>query len=1015
MLQFSLVVACLILTFQIPSHAGWTSKFTGPILQASSDDSILKIATDSLGDIYTLGQVRAAGGLDIKIVKYNDDGSIAWAKQFDGPGHLDDYPVAIKADSSGNVYAIGRAAYINTTKMVLLKYDSNGNLLWKQFYGDDTAQTDAGDLTLDMSGQPCIVGTVFTSTGTTQYATVKYSTAGSLLWQVRYTAAPSGESAYVSKIARDSSNNVIIAGYKTDAGTGYRVVIKYNSAGSQTWLKTAQAAGDSRAASALITDSSGSIYIAGSSAPGLGGGGRNVETVKLTPTGTTSWVQRYNGPANVDDDARVMTLDGSGNVCVAGTAGMILDGFGNGINGIVVLKYTPTGIPIWHQTYEGDDGNEAYPMDIETGSNATWVVGGIKLSGEFIYRSLKVLFDDSGVVTSALVGSVESGDSAIQLYFGALLISGYKDQGGGQYAAVLGKYFPDFSSYWENAFNGKFSHHGYNVGRAMTTDASGNTYVTGTSEGVAGDLDFITIKLSPTGSQLWSKRLTGPAGTDIANAIAVDGTGNVYVTGKSLSASNGYDYLTAKYSPAGDLLWSKRYDGADHQDDSAVSIKVDAAGANLYVTGTAGEEPDYTQITTIKYRTTDGLELWRRSWSGAPVAPDVAYGMAVDASGAVVVVGQSYSFGDGSGLNSDYAVIRYNSIGTLQWAFLYDAGGTDFLTRATDVITDSSNNIYITGLSFDSMQDSGPVYSVGTVKFNSQGVFQWLVRSNVASGANLDIDRAFVSKDPLNNIYVTCTANSNSANPQWATIRIGNRGGEEWSKRVTGAYPTGIRVDTNANVYVSGVTSRSTTLTDYTVAKYSPGGTQLSLTKYDGSWHQDDVSDAITLDNSGNIYLSGSSFYSGGNDIVTLKYDKVLETEALTVQAKSSDTHSIITDANMSSGKGTSLLANSTNDFVTYGVSIPTNGNYEIRVRLKKDSSSGRFRFSCANAVAGTYTNIGPIQDLYSSTTTYKEIVLGTNSFSSGGIKSLKFLVTDKNASSTGFKLNFDYLILNKK
>src|SRR5882672_4559415 len=88
-------------------------------------------------------------------------------------------------------------------------------------------------------------------------------------------------------------------------------------------------------------------------------------------------------------------------------------------------------------------------------------------------------------------------------------------------------------------------------------------------------------------SQQWVRRYDGPAGNgiDYANDIAVDVSGNVYVTGKSAGNGTNYDYATVKYNSSGTLLWAARYDGpAGNGMDVAKSIAVDGAG-NVYVTG----------------------------------------------------------------------------------------------------------------------------------------------------------------------------------------------------------------------------------------------------------------------------------------------------------------------------------------------------------------------------------------------------------------------------------------------
>jgi hypothetical protein len=72
--------------------------------------------------------------------------------------------------------------------------------------------------------------------------------------------------------------------------------------------------------------------------------------------------------------------------------------------------------------------------------------------------------------------------------------------------------------------------------------------VTGGSVGLGTSYDYAPIKYDSDGNQVWVVRYDGPAsGADGANAIAVDQTGNVYVTGNSEGIGTGYDYATVKY------------------------------------------------------------------------------------------------------------------------------------------------------------------------------------------------------------------------------------------------------------------------------------------------------------------------------------------------------------------------------------------------------------------------------------------------------------------------------------
>ena len=83
----------------------------------------------------------------------------------------------------------------------------------------------------------------------------------------------------------------------------------------------------------------------------------------------------------------------------------------------------------------------------------------------------------------------------------------------------------------------------------MALDGQGNVYVTGYSVGLNTSSDYATIKYSPDGRRLWVKRYNG-AGNDYDSptSIAVDGKGNVYVTGESEGSGSSNDYLTIKYT-----------------------------------------------------------------------------------------------------------------------------------------------------------------------------------------------------------------------------------------------------------------------------------------------------------------------------------------------------------------------------------------------------------------------------------------------------------------------------------
>jgi hypothetical protein len=159
--------------------------------------------------------------------------------------------------------------------------------------------------------------------------------------------------------------------------------------------------------------------------------------------------------------------------------------------------------------------------------------------------------------------------------------------------------FSQVTEQWLRRYNGPFN--GIDAANDLAVDAQGNVYVTGYSEGNGTIYDYNTIKYDAAGNELWVKRYNGPAnGEDRANSLAVDASGNVYVTGYSTGNGTSSDYATIKYDTDGNELWIKRYNGP--KNDVACFLAVDAAG-NVYVTGQSNPCIDFCRSPSLDYLT----------------------------------------------------------------------------------------------------------------------------------------------------------------------------------------------------------------------------------------------------------------------------------------------------------------------------------------------------------------------------------------------------------------------------
>jgi hypothetical protein len=241
---------------------------------------------------------------------------------------------------------------------------------------------------------------------------------------------------------------------------------------------------------------------------------------------------------------------------------------------------------------------------------------------------------------------------------------------GFDYDYAIVKYNSSGQLLWVRRYNGTGSRE--DRFSALAVDRQGNAYLTGSSFDSGVDWDFVTVKYDANGNQVWIRRYNRLGNSnDYARAIAVDGYGNVYVTGASTGSGTGYDYATVKYDANGNQVWIRRYNGLNNRDDNAHAIAVDSHG-NVYVVGAADGG-----CTMVKYDS-HGNELWivrHQSLSPHQMMVD-------DDQGSVYVMGSSVG---GS------TVVRYDSNGSELWTVYRPQ------VEARALAIDAQGNVYVTG------------------------------------------------------------------------------------------------------------------------------------------------------------------------------------------------------------------------------------------------------------------------------------------------------------------------------
>jgi hypothetical protein len=445
------------------------------------------------------------------------------------------------------------------------------------------------------------------------------------------------------------------------------------------------------------------------------------------------WVVRYDGKADTEDGARALALDSGGNVIVTGTVLRSGSGFD-----YATIKYDSTGKPLWTAFYDGPT----------SGSDA----------------ALALAIDVQGNV----------------------YVTGGSD-GTSRRACTTVKYSPAGKEIWARRYDGPAGEDDFGI--AIALDAAGNAYVTGNSGVNFSDSDYVALKYGPGGDVLWpGARYDGPAGgNDEAASIAVASSGDVYVTGRSVASGTGYDYATVKYGSNGQELWVARYDGPASGDDAAVALALDGQG-NVLVTGSSKGMGTRLDYATVKY-SSDKQQIWVRRFDGPVSGDDEASALAVDASGNVHVTGRIDHLllcTEDGGLDDaarpgDYGTVKYDAAGNLLWVARYEGADRFSSASAKAIVLDGAGNVYVTGTDdhffacdIDELEPTEDDYA--TLKYSPDGEELWLVGYDGAE--HLDDGAVDIAVDAQGNVYVTGRAGSTlfSGGGDFATIQYQEAG-----------------------------------------------------------------------------------------------------------------------------------------------------------------------------------------------------------------------------------------------
>ncbi|MFN5784781.1 MAG: SBBP repeat-containing protein, partial [Flavobacteriia bacterium] len=418
-----------------------------------------------------------------------------------------DYALSSTTDQNNHVYLTGRTdnttsiasgghqnTYGGGTDAFLVKFDSNGNRIWATYYGG--SGYDLGlSLAADAAGNIFLAGRTY------------------------------------------SPNNIGFNGYQNSFGNGLNdaFLVKFNSAGIRQWatyyggsLATGSGGGGDDSGNGVAVDGSGNVFLSGAtnSTGAIAfngfqnsvGGGYDAYLVKFNTSGVRQWATYYGG--SLDDGAKSVAVDGSGNVYIAGntlsTASIAILGQQNTIGGMqdgFLVKFNSAGARQW-ATYNGGAADEdCFSVCTDLSNN--------------IY----------------ICGRTWSSD--------LISFNGHQNSKNGQSDAYLVKFNSSGVRQWGTYYGGATWTFGNPTTQAFSTrtDLTGNVFlagITNTTSGIAsngfknsisGDSDAFLVKFNAAGVRQWGTYYGGLA-FEMWSAVSIDNIGNPYLSGLTVSSDN---------------------------------------------------------------------------------------------------------------------------------------------------------------------------------------------------------------------------------------------------------------------------------------------------------------------------------------------------------------------------------------------------------------------------------------------------------------------------------------------
>ena len=588
---------------------------------------------------------------------------------------------------------------------------------------------------------------------------------------------------------------------------------------------------NSDGASGVTTDSTGNIYVVGTT--GLSGSGNqytyDILLAKFDTTGALIW-QKILGGTNLESDASVAT-DSNNNVYVFDYTYSRGDGYSD----FLLAKFDTNGNIVWQLFLVGVyyefgnsvtvDGNNIY---ICGQSNTDRVLAKFDTDGNIVWQRLL-----SGIGGNS--GSLVTTDSTGNVYVVGNAITG------GPPDILLAKFDYNGDLIWQKVLSGT----GWDEGYSVTTDSTGNVYICG-SPGYTATYDLLVAKFDSNGNLIWQKTL-GSSDSDFGYTITTDSDDNIYVCGER----SNYNAMIVKYDPSGAVVWQRGFGRNDNYSAYGYGIAIDSNNDIVIAGGEVDPITDFNVLVAKLPNDGSGtgtygiFDYFATTLTEATANLTLTTGSMTANTANLTVATGNLTITNGSFVCSNFVNLPGIGVaGSNSWIF----GSDGSLTLPGDSLSKYTGNI-------GSIEKKNWVYTFGS--------------SALDEVANLMIDTVYDSEGniysigyaQLGNLYITIISKFNS------------QGNLLWQRKLENlvnhySFPKSITIDSNNHIVIAVSTLFST------IAKLDTTGNILWQINYeDGATPSSNEIYEVQVDNNNNIYAAGIVAWSELGSGIVIKFD----------------------------------------------------------------------------------------------------------------------------------------------